>query len=77
MNTYERVQYRHLGKLKTVTLRNATQSEWMLSGTRVNGHGNEVATNLSENNIVIHLTRSLVSRVPMHMNAAGTDLVIT
>jgi len=49
----------------------------MLSGTRVNGHGNEVATNLSENDIVIHLTRSLVSRVPMHMNAAGTDLVIT
>jgi hypothetical protein len=77
MNTFERIQYRHLGKLMTVTLRNVSQGAWMLSGTRVDGHGNELPTNLTENNVVIHLTRSLVNRVPMHMNAQGTDLVPT
>lgn len=74
MNTYERVLYRQQGAIKTATLRNPIESTWQLSGTQVNGHGEEVRSIKRENVLSIHLKRSVISRTPMQMNSAGTAL---
>jgi hypothetical protein len=74
MNTFERVRYRQDGGIRTATLRNPTESTWQLSGTRVDGHGDEIRSIDKENFLSIHVKRSLISRTPLRMNAAGTNL---
>jgi hypothetical protein len=74
MDTYERVLYRDGGRVKTATLRNPTENAWTVSGTRVNGQGQEVLTNRSEGMLTLSLGHGIISRTPMRINEQGTDL---
>lgn len=73
MSTYERVLYREDGKVKTATLRDPVVGTHTLSGVKMAGFSDTAGPQHTKSTLVIHLTRSMISRTPLRVNSNGTE----